>query len=382
MLLTAIALRVYFYLQLVFPMPFKVDKNSGVFTRNKNYSQKRRFLWFPETFGVLSAMVYGFSLLYLILNWKNFTVFNIDIFVINCLLTAASSIGIITGVTLQCKASQIDCIFNGLLRLTSLYQTRTISSTTQRAIDMITGVILVPVMLFPIIVGISPFKFSHDPFQMFLGKTIYVKVLAMTVFSSTFYYLPTSFFAILSFSVAYLDRITVFSKSLVASVSKSSESHDSALAGAPKSIQKRFQLSYRRHTIIVLIMDRFNESFSVFYAGLIMIGVLLATCCTYAILKMFGKVINAVYFMFTWTVIVCFTVALGFTYWAGLTCIHSRKSISYWKVYATRKETKKLLQAILVRGFDTGPYGVACAKLGLMICDDIIRNSVTLLLLS
>ncbi len=53
----------------------------------------------------------------------------------------------------------------------------------------------------------------------------------------------------------------------------------------------------------------------------------------------------------------------------------------YWKKIVVRKEDLRRLNACRPFSVELGPYGMSTSKLGLLICDDIIKNSVTILLL-
>ncbi len=59
----------------------------------------------------------------------------------------------------------------------------------------------------------------------------------------------------------------------------------------------------------------------------------------------------------------------------------TKKFKTFWTLNSLRKEERKRLQACKPTGFVLGPYGVCASKLGLHICDDIVHNTVTMILL-
>ncbi len=51
----------------------------------------------------------------------------------------------------------------------------------------------------------------------------------------------------------------------------------------------------------------------------------------------------------------------------------------YWTRFAVGKREKMMIRECKPVGFTLGPYGTATSKLGLLLFDDIIRNTVTML---
>ncbi len=88
-----------------------------------------------------------------------------------------------------------------------------------------------------------------------------------------------------------------------------------------------------------------------------------------------------VYLLAPVTAIIGIVLAMVLTYLADFPYKNSKMFLLYWKQILTRKEDRKVLNACVPTGFHLGPYGLARAKLGLQICDDIVRNTVTLLVL-
>ncbi len=92
--------------------------------------------------------------------------------------------------------------------------------------------------------------------------------------------------------------------------------------------------------------------------------------------------LNLMVYLFNPTVaITCFIIALVLTYLASIPFENSKMFCKKWIPHLTKKEHRKMLVACQPFGFQLGPYGVGIARLGLYICDDIIQNTVDMILL-
>ncbi len=56
-------------------------------------------------------------------------------------------------------------------------------------------------------------------------------------------------------------------------------------------------------------------------------------------------------------------------------------SLNYWVCHVRKKDHRKLLKCCKPFGLLLGPYGIGRPALGLVICDDIIHNTVEAFLL-
>ncbi len=83
----------------------------------------------------------------------------------------------------------------------------------------------------------------------------------------------------------------------------------------------------------------------------------------------------------TFTIQCCLS-SICFSYLGSKPYNNVDKFKKYWMLYASKGEDKKLLKCCQPFGFSIGPYGVCKAKLGLIMCDDIVHNAVTAILVN
>lgn len=76
-----------------------------------------------------------------------------------------------------------------------------------------------------------------------------------------------------------------------------------------------------------------------------------------------------------------FLIAIVFEYMFGLPCKNLEQFQIIWQPKLRKKEERKVILSLKSCGFQVGPYGMVTRKLGLIIRDDIISNTVSALLL-
>jgi len=143
----------------------------------------------------------------------------------------------------------------------------------------------------------------------------------------------------------------------------------------------KFRLCYKRFRTLQIFLILGNSIFKDFLTILIFVGVLAASSAAFMTLKMYGVVNIFMYLLGPAATILGFVLALILTHLANFPFKNTRIFGLYWRHFANNKENKRLLRTCRPCGFSLGPYGVARALLGLQICDDIIHNTVTVLLL-
>ncbi len=97
--------------------------------------------------------------------------------------------------------------------------------------------------------------------------------------------------------------------------------------------------------------------------------------------KMYGQIYIVTYLCGPALATIWFVIAILFTQLFVIPYKHSTQFKKYWVCHVRRKEEKKLLQSCKPSGVLIEPYGVGRPIMGLIICDDIIHNTVTALLL-
>ncbi len=118
-----------------------------------------------------------------------------------------------------------------------------------------------------------------------------------------------------------------------------------------------------------------------FLTFLVFIGVVLGSCGAYMTLKMYSMLNLFMYMLAPAITLLAFGPAVLLTFLADFPHQNSKMFKVYWNQVLTRKNDKQILRACHQVGFHIHPYGMVTAKLGLSICEEIVRNELTILLL-
>lgn len=130
---------------------------------------------------------------------------------------------------------------------------------------------------------------------------------------------------------------------------------------------------------VVLIIA--NDIESEFSSILIFVGVFLGSIGAYMTVKMFSMLSLFIYMLAPAITITCFGIALLHTYLGSFPYRNSNNFLAEWKYSAVKEEERMMILACQPIGFKLGLYGNATSMLGVKICDEIIRNTVNMLLL-
>jgi hypothetical protein len=125
-----------------------------------------------------------------------------------------------------------------------------------------------------------------------------------------------------------------------------------------------------------------NNTQEVFFPIFVFVGVFLGSSAAYMTFKMYSVFNLLIYMLAPAISMSCFGLALLLTFLANDPYKNSRIFKLHWNQLRVSKIHRKMLYACKPVGFKIGAYGMATSKLGLLICDDIIQNTVALLVLS
>ncbi len=140
-------------------------------------------------------------------------------------------------------------------------------------------------------------------------------------------------------------------------------------------------MNFHGYKTVQILLSYCNPVFCPFLLNLTFIGILLASCGTYWTIKMFGKISVIIYLCVPSISLCGFALAIILTYMEGLPLKNSEKFRCIYLTKIRGLEERKALLSLKSSGLKLGPYGTATAKLGILIWDDIIRNTVNALLL-
>lgn len=377
MSLSQAVFKVHLFLRHIYVQPYVYESDSQVVKLDTRYFQPfyRRLRFFINFILLFSFHACFFRILWLFYHWKTYTMHNLDQGV--CYMLIICALGLIISLLYMQTTEYIGLIYivNQVHKLTQACGLKTterqlriprIGNITDRAI-FIYG-LSAAFFTFPPAFVFIPLAIDWCPIQLVLKSNhILLKLVEGAIYGALMFSAEVPFLSVLIVLMSFLEGIYYFTLPFVQL--KHDEHH-------------RFRASFKNFVQAVLLVKKTNEVYETFLATLIFVGVLLASCSAYAVLRMYAMLNIFTYLGAISILMVCFVIALALTYLANL----PRKNLVNFKlnfmgIKLTRKD-RKTVTACQSSGFSVGPYGIATSKLGLCICDDIVHNTVTLLLLA
>ncbi len=370
-------------IQRIAPLPFVVFLKTKQVYENPFYTKQlhHAIRTFCEIFAQLVLLPSCcFRLIWLFFHWKSFTKYNIE----EAILYGLATFGTLIYVPVFIMFRTQNCIVNINLFKTYFQLEKTcklnIGNINRFQTPIIgkraTKELLVYVITTPLLLGLPslffvPFTMSHLPIQLIFGNSFPVKVTSGIITGLVGFFMCLRIFSAILIAIYYLEFI----------IGYTATTHNFSNHGNTKNYSQRFTFFYKRFKISQLVVWLGGDSYTLFLKTLVFFGILAGTCASYATVRMYGK-LNLFGYMFGPAVsFCCFVFALLLTCFAGILYTHCKKFKNYWGWQIQKKEDRKRLRSCKIFGFMLGPYGIAYAKLGLRICDDIIQNTVTILLL-
>ncbi len=383
MSLTLAAFKVQYQIQKIIPTPYAIDLKTYTLKNNvvhQTFSHKifRHCVIFSFVHFFIPIILY--RLLWLLFHWNSFTIHHVDQIIVYVFDFAAATIFLSAFFTVHTHNAELQFIVNQRCKIIPLFTD--ISTRFNFSIrlpffgkmsTLELGVYYLSFIASILAVGIStvPFAVSYEPIQWILNSSsISSKCFAASVYLVYTGYGSVTIVSIMLLNIAILEGI----------VSYSSTIHFNKFPFS-SFMRLRFQRCYKRYRTMQIILILANHIFSKFITILIFVGILMASSGAFVSLKMYSLLNITMYMMGPATTLLAFVLPLWLTYLANFPYKNTKIYKIYWKKFVTGKENKRLLRACVHVGLNLGPYGMVKAILGLHICDDIIRNTVTLLLL-
>ncbi len=384
MSLTLGAFKVHSVLEKVIPTPYSISLETYRISKSVSYNLSiHRLIRTCILYTIVCPLIpfITWRLVWLIHNWKVFTSLHFDQLVAYAALTCGIIIFTTAWHLERTQSETIQFILNERCNLVSITAYLITSPYDMQICIPYVGIYCLKELFiygfsFPFILAnlaaiAAPFAITYDPIQLIIGEqSVLIKFCLGWLYSVYVLYGQTTLLSALLLSIAFLEGIVSYSGTI-------------HYMNEPFStlMKFRFRHCYRRYRILKILTVYANHVIQVFVTVLIFVGILLASCGAFATLKMYTVLNIFTYIIAPTGTVICFVVAILFTYLANFPYKNSLIFKQYWKRIVTRKEEKRMLLACTRIGFDLGPYGLAKAMLGLHICDDIIRNTVTFLLL-
>lgn len=226
-------------------------------------------------------------------------------------------------------------------------------------------------VLSPLAFFAAPFAIKYLPLQVFLGETFVVKFTEGLAYSLAMTHGSFNGLSVFLLSMVILEKTIHYSATTYLSKNQ----------WQLNNYGYRFKEYYKKFRTTQIMFGIVNVVNLEFQVTLIYIGIVLASCCSYLTIKMYGKMPLITYLLMTVIASIGFLVALLQTFLEDIPYKHNKNFKTFWKLHLKRKEDCRMLRSCKPTGFSLGPYGVSTAKLGLLICDDIIRSTVNMVLL-
>ncbi len=217
--------------------------------------------------------------------------------------------------------------------------------------------------------SLLPLAISYEPIQLILrNSSLPVKVCSSLVYFIVLHYAVATVISTLLFIFVFSEGILKYSSII--------HFHKSSLILSPKLA---FSICYKRFRNLQILVVAANHIQTEFFVALIFVGVLAGSAGAYMTFKLYSALNLFVYMIAPVTTISAFGLLL--TFLNNFPYKNSNAFKFYWKQFVVRQADKRTLYACQAIGVDLGPYGLSHSRLGLLICDDIVKNYVNLVLL-
>ncbi len=379
MSLTHGVFKVHQYLQKLIPPPYSCDLKKNRLNSNSSYNQKFRkvFRLYSEFFiyfFILPISIYKVS--WLLAHWKSFTVTHVEQIIIYGLVICTILILLPVLQIFRFQSNTIIYVMNQACQLGYPFTNR-VKTFTKLSVgkklkefwkDIFPCVFALPFIFLSPAFFVAPFNISYIPPQCFLISNCFINFCFAILYSSIILYGALNVLYSLLLAIVFLENIIGYTKTLCS-------------CKVSISTKLFFCVSVSRFKRTHILIGILNDLFGSFLTVLIFVGILLTSCALYMTVKMYNSINIVVYLFAPLLSIVCFVIALVLTYLANIPFEHTRNFQKYWLLHLKNKKQCAVLKTCNAVGFQLGPYGVGRAMLGLLICDDIIRNTVTFTLL-
>lgn len=367
-LITA-AFAVQYFLQKLSIQPYMANPSTQFLQRDPRYFRKgyKRYLKFVRIIWLYQTLFVAFRFVWLSHHWKIFTINHLQ----QGILYLTSMCGHILLELLHALQihhhQDIMYLVNQALNFRKQHKTKLNDSYISKRnwLEQL-FVYSLSLSISSIAPGIFmiPFAVKFDPHQLVFGTSLLVKSIAGVFYSLAYFNHLLTFISVLTMYIAFLEGMYCLTITL-----------------ARKQILGCFQNHYISFKKAVLLVQFSNEVFSQFATVLILVGVLLASSCACTILKMHYLLNMVTSVTLLGITFACIAMALGLSYLCNLPLQNLCEFKRHWTGVKFGIENRKMIDACRPTGIRVGSYGTATSILGFYICDDIVHNTATLLLI-
>lgn len=354
MSLTQTAFKVQSFLERFVPPPYSANLDTGRLVTSAEYNKKRHKKY---RILVISLLVLLFPFVFwrscwLFYNWKTYTQHNVDQAIVYAFIICGIIIFWGALHVVLVKYEGVVYMVNQCIKIGICYDAK--------------------VKIFILLIPGGPFAITFDPIQVIFGADGYlVKFGAGAFYSGVGVYIVCILLSAFILLILFLEGMLTYSLLL--------HFHHTKLKNP--MVHLKFEKCHKLLREIEILLKVTDHVYGPFLIFLIIVGILMAPCGAHITVKMYDKLNILTFAVGPIITLLFFSIAISLTFLSNFPQKHSKIFIQFWKSYLILKRDKKILRACKPLGFNLGPYGVATAKLGIIICDDMVQNTVTLMLL-
>lgn len=373
------AFHVLFIIQKFVPLPFLADIKRQRLIKNQFKLNPHHYLYkiFSEiTILFVMLPIALFRISWLIIHWKSYTTFNIDEFIVYGILTCVILIYLPACIVFHTDSSWIIAVINNLCEI-GLQLQQDERNKSKKILRYFLGVktikpvfaycLAIPVLCLALAFAAAALSFSYLPINLVFGQHPVVKIVSAILYGSLTAYGGFSCFTTFLLFMIFFEHVIQFSSKTCQNMFKNYNT-------------KIFFINCYRYRMTQIFLKWYSSLFSLFFANVIFIGILLGSCGAYWTIKMFNKVNFVIFILGPSMSSLCCVIAIVFTHMAGLPYKNSQKFKNISVSCLRKKEERQTLRSLKSCGLQLQPYGVCTSKLGVLIVDNIIQNTVDALL--
>jgi len=212
-----------------------------------------------------------------------------------------------------------------------------------------------------------PLLISWEPIQLVLGTSILVKLLSGFLHAFILLQNGSKLVSTLMVLFTSLENVLLFTEQSFA--------NQKSFANL-----RNFSKSYKCFRMYRVISTFANSLYTDFLVFLIAVGIVAASVSTYVTIMLYNSLSFVVFVMSPTLAFNCYVIAILLTMYANIPRKNGNLFCDGWKCQLVSKLDQKILKRCPRNiAYNVGPYGLATAKLGILICDDIVKNAIRMI---
>lgn len=352
-------------------VPFMIDESTKLGVPNPRYQAWKQMLarHFIHLLGFILILVLTYRLKWLYVNWQTYTFSHREEAIVYLIILQSLLIYISFAYTLEVEISTFTFTVNQVLIIRrQLHKSPSFGDVPKKCV--VYGLTL-GWLLCNVAFAVGPFVISYCPVQLILGRSLPSKLLGSFLYTLIGIHGLSIYSCVYLLSFVFLEGVTDFSAEL----------QPKQICKSNLLLASKFKYHYRIYTALRILLEAAAQNSQLMFTVLIFVGIFLISCAGYTTLAMYRELNVLVYYAIFFLFVLGILVAILFTALASIPGRNVERFCKFWKRVLRTKVSRLLLRSVPVIGFKLGPYGVVSTRLGLSICEDIINNVISLLML-